>query len=163
MSDADGVPGTEFRLRRATNADSEAIIALHECALREAGTDPTDVPGTDDLHDVEGSYHDAGGVFYVVEAPDGAVVAMGGARPVEAGTVELFRVAVAPERQREGHGARILDALESFAREADHERVVLETAARQASATEFYPARGYRETGRRHHGEYELVAFEKRL
>jgi GNAT superfamily N-acetyltransferase len=33
--------------------------------MAETDTDPADIPGTDDLHDVEGAYLDAGGDFLV--------------------------------------------------------------------------------------------------
>ena len=36
-------------VRRFRPADTEAVVALHRGALRDAGTDPDDVPGTRDL------------------------------------------------------------------------------------------------------------------
>ena len=164
----------EPRLRRYRPGDGPAVRAVHERALHDAGTDPADVPGNDDLHSIESAYLASGGEFLVVDcgtANDPEVVATGGYKPTERregssgsepGTVELFRMAVAPERQGEGHGARVLAGLERRAREHGFERVVLSTAARQDSAG-FYAAHGYHETGREPYGEYELIAFEKRL
>jgi GNAT superfamily N-acetyltransferase len=149
-------------LRPATNADTDLLVALHERALRRAGTDPADVHGNEDLLDVEATYHEAGGTFLVCEAA-GGIVAMGGMKPIDERTVELLRIAVAPDRQREGLGTRIVDALEAFAREAGFERAVLETAVRQRSAMAFYPARGYVETERQHDDGYEIVRFETSL
>jgi GNAT superfamily N-acetyltransferase len=157
------------RLRRYRPGDGPGVRAVHERALRDAGTDPADVPGNDDLRRVESAYLDVGGEFLVVDRGtpgEPEVIATGGYRPVDADrgprTVELFRMAVVPEHQGEGHGARVLSGLERRAREHGADRVVLSTAARQDSAG-FYAAHGYRETGRERYGEYELVGFEKRL
>ena len=159
----------EPRLRRYRPGDGSAVRAVHERALRDAGTDPADVPGNDDLRRVESAYLGSGGEFLVVDcgtSEEPMVVATGGYRPAGGdagtGTVELFRMAVLPGRQGEGHGARVLSGLERRARERGVERVVLSTAARQGSAG-FYAAHGYRETGREPYGEYELIGFEKHL
>ena len=127
MSDA-------LELRQYDPRDADTVWTLHEWAMRDAGTDPDDVPGTGDLRDVAGSYLDAGGDFLVGvmddmgrgDRPpttfDGAVVAMGGVLPNEAGhaderTVsgagELHRMRVAPTHQRRGYGQRLLAALEA--------------------------------------------------
>ncbi|MEF8840308.1 MAG: GNAT family N-acetyltransferase [Haloarculaceae archaeon] len=158
-------------LRRYRPGDGPAVRAVHERALRAAGTDPADVSSNDDLRRVESASLDAGGEFLVVDRgteADPEVVATGGYKPAsgdgEEGprTVELFRMVVAPEHQGEGYGARVLVGLERRAHERGAEQVVLTTAARQGSVG-FYAAHGYRETGREWSGEYELVGFEKRL
>ena len=173
-----------MRLRRYRDGDADAVWTLHERALADAGTDPADVPGTEDLRDVRAAYLEAGGEFLVgllseAEAAeavprvaDGALAAMGGFLPNEAGhddersvagAAELHRMRVAPAHQREGHGRRLLAALEERAREAGFERLLATTAARQRASTRFYPAEGYTETGRSTHGGYELLHFEKAL
>jgi predicted N-acetyltransferase YhbS len=163
----------ESRLRRYRPGDGPAVRAVHERALRDAGTAPADVPGNEDLRHIESAYLESGGEFLVVDlgtAADPEVVATGGFKPAAEGdtsgdgvtTVELFRMAVAPEHQGEGHGGRVLSGLERRASERGFERVVLSTAVRQDSAG-FYAAHGYRETGRERYGEYELIDFEKRL
>lgn len=130
MSDA-------LRLRRYDPRDADAVWTLHEWAMREAGVDPSDIPGTEDLRDVSGSYLDTGGEFLVGvvdgdasdERPpatvDERVVAMGGLLPNEArhadersvpGAAELHRMRVAPTHQRRGYGRRLLVALEARGR-----------------------------------------------
>jgi ribosomal protein S18 acetylase RimI-like enzyme len=173
------------RLRRfdPSRDDPADLHALHERALRDAGTDPADVPGTEDLDDVPGTYL-AGGEFLVGDDEQGAdhdsLVAMGGYRPATdlppgghegfapgaadpADAVELFRIAVAPEAQGRGLGADLLSELEHRAAAAGYEWVVLTTAAHQRAGVELYRSRGYEEVGRMQEGEYELVRFEKRL
>jgi GNAT superfamily N-acetyltransferase len=172
------------RLRRYEETDADAVWRLHERALADAGTDPGDVPGTEDLRDVEASYLEAGGEFLVGVLPeaeaapaagrvaDGALVAMGGFLPSEAGhadertvegAAELHRMRVAPAHQRQGYGRQLLAALERRAREAGFDRLLATTATRQRASTRFYPAEGYTETGRSTHGDYELIHFEKEL
>jgi GNAT superfamily N-acetyltransferase len=148
-------------LREATNGDREALVALHRRAMASVGSDPEDVPGNY-LADVDGTFHDAGGTFYVLEAGD-EVVAMGGAKRVDERSVELVRIAVDPDHHREGLGDRIVTELESFAHDAGYERVELETTEQQAAARELYAARGYAETGRRQAMGYTVVGFEKSL
>jgi len=167
--DRDTATGT---LRRYEPRDRDALWYLHRTALSEAGTDPTDVPDTDDLRDVRATYLDTGGEFLVVErdGPETAeseVVAMGGlavadeAIPPEAG--ELMRIAVHPEYQRAGYGNAIVAGLEDAARERGLDRVFLWTAQRQRSAVSFYQSQGYEGTDHRTEGEYELLRFEKTL
>lgn len=180
---------SELRFRRYRAADAEAVWTLHERAMADAGTDPSDIPGTDDLRSVETDYIEAGGEFLVgvgdtgtgegagtegLETTDGTVVAMGGYVPTTDGraderavagrsVAELHRMRVAPARQREGHGRALLAALEDRASAAGFERLLATTAARQTAAVRFYPAAGYEPAGSSTHGEYELRHFEKEL
>ena len=160
---SDSAEDRAVSLREATNTDRERLVALHRRAITAAGSDPDDVPGNY-LADVEGTFEEGGGVFYVLESGD-RVVAMGGAKPVadDPASVELVRIAVDPEFHREGLGDRIVAELESFARDAGYERVELETTERQEAARAMYEARGYEETGRRQVLEYTVVGFEKSL
>lgn len=176
----------EVRFRRYEAADADALLALDEWALRDAGTDPADVPGSADLRSVQESYLDTGGDFVVgtvrsLEAEadaartaprtvDGYLVAMGGYLPTEVGYddersvrggAELHRMRVAPTHQGRGHGRTLLDDLESRAAEAGFELLLATTAVRQRRAVAFYPSAGYREVGRSEHDGYELVHFEK--
>ncbi|MFC5368335.1 GNAT family N-acetyltransferase [Salinirubrum litoreum] len=188
-SDTDSHP--ELTLRAYDARDAEAVWTLHEWALSDAGTDPADVPGTDDLRRVEAAYLDTGGAFLVGVIPadsptgetgasdrrppetfDGRLVAMGGFVPTEAGraeersvggAVELHRMRVAPTHQCRGYGRVILHALEDRARDAGFGLVLATTASRQAAAVEFYPSEGYRVVDRSSAGAYELVHFEKEL
>jgi ribosomal protein S18 acetylase RimI-like enzyme len=157
----EGDPPGEPVVRRYEPGDEPAVKRVFQRAMRDAGTDPADVPGTQDLDWVEAAYLDHGGEFLVVEA-DGAVVATGGL-VVDGDVGELFRVAVDPDHQRAGHGSRLLAALEDAARERGAERMVLTTAQRQDAAVDFYPDHGYEQTGHDRHGEYHLSHFAKRL
>ncbi|QGA84138.1 GNAT family N-acetyltransferase [Halomicrobium sp. LC1Hm] len=176
---------SELTLRQYDPRDAHAVWELHEWAMRVAGTDPADVPGTDDLRAIETQYLDAGGAFLVgigdgeddsdaavPETFDGPVVAMGGLLPSESGhddertvpgAAELHRMRVAPPMQGRGHGRDLLAALERRAAQLGFETLLATTAVRQEAAARFYPAAGYREVDRSVQGEYELIHFEKTL
>jgi len=175
----------EMTLRQYDPRDESAVWTLHEWAMRAAGTDPDDVPGSDDLRHVEERYLDGGEFLVGVVAGldtdddhdwpvtfDGRLVAMGGLLPSEnghadertvAGAAELHRMRVAPPTQGRGYGRELLAALETRAVELGYDRLLATTAERQTAATRFYPAAGYEAVDRSTHGEYELVHFEKGL
>jgi ribosomal protein S18 acetylase RimI-like enzyme len=152
---------TDPTIRRYEAGDAEAVQALAERAMIGEGTDSEDIPGIDDLTRIEAAYLDSGGEFLVAEV-DGSIAGMGGLL-VEGETGELMRMRVDPIAQREGLGSQLLDRLEAAARERGLDRLVAETAVRQAAATEFYPAHGFTEQSRRSFESYELITFEKRL
>ena len=140
--------------------DADRVRELHEVALRDAGTDPHDLPDLSDLERVPEHYR-PGGEFLVGDV-DGEIVAMGGVVPVDEDTAEIKRMRVDPGHQRRGHGRAILRALEDEARSRGYERIVVTTAVRQDSAP-FYRAHGYEETGRDRWEGYELVRLERSL
>jgi len=154
-------PSEDPVVRRYEPDDEATVKRVFRRAMRDAGTDPADVPGTQDLDWIERAYLDTGGEFLVAEV-DGEVVGTGGLA-VDGDVGELFRVAVDPGHQRAGHGSRLLAALEDAACERGVERLVLTTALRQDAAVDFYPDHGYEQTGHDRHGEYRLRHYAKQL
>lgn len=150
-----------MNVRRYQPGDSETVRRLHEQVLRDAGTDPADIPDPEDIENIERAYIEPGGEFLVVE-DDGDIVAIGGLK-VDGTEGELFRMRVAIDRQGEGIGTRLLDALEAAARERGVERLVVQTAKRQRNAVHFYPNNGYEQTHTSPRGEYTLIHYEKDL
>lgn len=173
----------ELRFRRYDSRDSEAILQLHKRAMREAGTDPADVPGIEDLESVESAYFETGGEFLVgvsssvdIEGVpktfDGTLVAMGGFLPNEhghadertvPGSVELHRMRVAPPLQGNGYGRALLEELEGRVDNDSYDLLLATTSKRQQRAVTLYEDAGYREGARSEQGEYELIHFEKSL
>jgi ribosomal protein S18 acetylase RimI-like enzyme len=172
-------------LRSYDPRDAAAVRTLHEWALSDAGTDPADVPGTDDLRRIESAYLDAGGAFLVGVVPaastatdrppatfDGLLVAMGGIVPTDSGradersvadAAELHRMRVAPTHQRRGYGRRLLAKLEERAAALGRDPVLATTAKRQSGAVALYRGAGYEAVGESREAGYDLVHFEKRL
>lgn len=174
--------------REATTADATALEALDEWALSAVDTDREDIPGADDILDVEAAYRAKGGAFIIgivdesvapTEGPldrlrvdDGFVVAMGGYLPNEAGhederdvadAAELHRMRVAPPLQGEGVGRQLLEALERLIQADGFEVALATTAHTQPRAVDFYQAAGYQRVDTSTYGRYELVHFEKSL
>lgn len=165
----------DLTLRRYDPSDHDAVLDLHERALRDAGAYAEDLPdGAEaDLDDVEAAYLERGGEFLVGER-GGAIVAMGAFRPFEGAeafdyperdvaTAEIKRMRVAPDRQRQGYGERVLAALEERARESGFERLVLDTGVEMTAARSFYEEHGFEQVGREEFPEYgvSVLLYEK--
>jgi ribosomal protein S18 acetylase RimI-like enzyme len=181
------------QFRRYDPRDADAVAELDGWAMREAGTDPADIPGHGDIEQVGSAYLDAGGAFLVgvldagadgaaweraahdretFETFDGLVVAMGGFLPNEegyddertvTGAAELHRMRVAPPCQGRGYGTALLRALEDRVARAGFSRVLATTAQRQERALALYAGTGYERVGTSEYGEYDLVHFETHL
>lgn len=105
----------------------------------------------------------AGEVWLLLDgqAPIGALVL-----ETRADHVLIFSVAVAPARQGEGHGIRLLDWAERQARAAGLDEMRLYTNARMTRNIRLYTAYGYIETGRRPNPRrpgWVIVDMSKRL
>jgi ribosomal protein S18 acetylase RimI-like enzyme len=145
-----------LRIRRFREEDVEAVLKLHEEALRVVGA-YWPGPWDDDLRNIATTYLDQSGEFLVGEL-GGDVIAMGAVRRLDDVTAEIKRMRVSPQEQRRGHGTVMLVALEQRARELGYKRLSLDTGEQQTAARRFYERHAYREVGRR-----ELQGFEQRL
>jgi len=174
---------SEIQFRPYEPADSDAILTLGERALVDAGIDPDDIPGRDDLLDIKRSYDAVGGGFIVgivehppgslppaLETSDGWLVAMGGYLPNEhgyedertvPGAVELHRMRVAPSCQGHGYGVALLRELEARIAAAGYPLILATTSEKQQRALAFYPAQGYQTVESSERFGYKLVHFEK--
>ena len=88
---------------------------------------------------------------------------MGGFVPTGEARVEIKRMRVAPDAQRQGLGASVLEALEWYARARGVDRVHLDTTSSQTAARSLYTSRGYREVSRGQRGPFEMLYYEKSL
>jgi ribosomal protein S18 acetylase RimI-like enzyme len=79
------------------------------------------------------------------------------------GVLYVDNLAVRPEAQGTGLGARLLNHAEAMARVRGLEAVELYTNAAMSAALRFYPARGYVETDRRREAGFERVYFRHRV
>jgi GNAT superfamily N-acetyltransferase len=85
---------------------------------------------------------DGRGAFLVAYV-DGRPVGCGAVRRNEPGVAEIKRMYVAPEARGHGIGRRVLDELESVARQLGVRRLVLETGPRQPEALALYRHAGF--------------------
>jgi len=74
---------------------------------------------------------------------DGAAVACGGVKRLDAVTAEIKRMYVVPAARSRGHARRLLAGLEAAARELGYRRVRLDTGPRQPHARALYESEGY--------------------
>lgn len=74
---------------------------------------------------------------------DDVIVAIGGYRPLDDSTVEIRRMRVHPDHQRQGYARRLLSALETRARAAGFETAELETVGSLRAAQALYEDAGY--------------------
>lgn len=139
-----------FEIRRYRPGDADRIRRVHEAAFRAAPVEfIEDTPGEEDLRKLVSVCLDGAGDLLVGELSD--IVAVGGFKPGDEGTVEIKRMRVHPDHQRNGYGQALLEALEDRGRERGYEAAVLETHVALDAAIGFYEANGYTETGRKPH------------
>jgi GNAT superfamily N-acetyltransferase len=104
------------------------------------------------------------GVFLLARC-DGKVVACGAVRPLDGGLAELKRMYVVPAARRKGFARRLLEELETVARELEVSVLRLETGIHQPESVALYEAAGYRPIAA--YGEYigntYSLCYEKRL
>ena len=131
------------RLRRAGNEDRRAVTALVYGVLKEYGLEP-DPQATDaDLGDIERSYFERGGVFFVLEDPDGAIIGAYGLYPVENQVCELRKMYLHKSQRGRGLGKFLLDSALAQARELGFKRVTLKTASVLKEAIALYESYGF--------------------
>jgi putative acetyltransferase len=82
------------------------------------------------------------GVFLVIRDGEQAI-ACGGLARFDERRAELKRMYVAPEARGSGHGRRLLEELEAWARRLGYAAVRLETGEGQAEALGLYRSAGY--------------------
>lgn len=133
-----------MEMRRATNADGDAVRDLVFGILTEYGL-TGDREGTDrDLDDIVGSYDERGGRFDVLESEDGRIVGCVGLYPLRDGVVELRKMYLTPECRGKGKGRRLLDHALASARALGFRTVELETNSRLVEAVKMYERYGFR-------------------
>ncbi len=130
-------------LRRAGNEDREEVADLVYGVLKEYGLEP-DPEATDaDLKDIEQSYLERGGTFFVLEDPDGSIIGAYGLYPIESQACELRKMYLHKSQRGKGHGKFLLDSALAQARELGFKRVTLETASVLKEAIALYESYGF--------------------
>jgi len=133
------------RLRRANNADCRKIVELVYAVLREYQLKP-DPESTDaDLKDIEHSYFERGGVFYVLEEKDGSIIGACGLYSIDKATCELRKMYLHSSYRGKGFGKLLLDDALAEARRMGFRKMTLETASVLKEAISLYKSYGFAE------------------
>ncbi|PQA85713.1 GNAT family N-acetyltransferase [Hyphococcus luteus] len=116
-------------IRPATNADCGKVRALIFAVLDEYGLEPAPKTTDSDLDDLEGFY--AGGMFDVIETPEGDIIGTVGLWPLDGegseGAVELRKMYLKPGARGKGMGKLLLTHAIARARALGFTRIELQT------------------------------------
>lgn len=151
----------EWTLRRASNSDSGALIALIDGVYREYG-DEADLDGFDrDLLDVEGAYERRGGEMVVLEE-NGEVIGAHATQPVdlEEGVVTFRRLYLQSRARGRGAGKLLMDWAVEWSRRHGFRRVEFWSDTRFERAHRFFERYGFVRGGIREVEEGRLTFSE---
>lgn len=151
-----------FEFRNATNQDVPGIWTLISSVLTEYGIDACQRTTDSDLNDIERSYWDAGGVFFVL-LEDGQVIGTVALHRQSATVCELCRMYLSSRYRGRGLGRRLLNAALEEARARGYEEVVLETAAVLTEAIGLYRTAGFQTACHQPKGGSCDLAMSRRL
>jgi len=131
------------KLRRADNCDCPKIAELVFTVLREYYLEP-DPEATDaDLKDIEKSYFERGGVFYVLEEEDGTIIASYGLYLIDDQTCELRKMYLHKAHRGKGLGKLLMEDALAKARQIGFKKMTLETASVLKEAISLYKKYGF--------------------
>jgi putative acetyltransferase len=130
-------------MRPANNTDCGKVTELVYGVLKEYGLKP-DPGATDiDLKDIEQSYLERGGAFYVLEEADGAIIGAYGLYPVDEGTCELRKMYLHRSYRGKGLGKLLMEDALAKAGQIGFKRMTLETASVLREAISLYKSYGF--------------------
>jgi len=131
------------RLRPANNKDCEEVASLLYAALKEYNLKPDPAATDADIKDIEHSYFERGGTFYVLEEKDGSIAGAYGLYPIDSQTCELRKMYLHSAYRGKGLGKFLLDSALSEARQLGFKRIILETASVLKEAISLYKSYGF--------------------
>jgi putative acetyltransferase len=129
--------GPELEPARFDEADVQALVAAQQTELRA-------LDGQGDIGPARDAqmFESPSGAFLVART-DGRAVLCGGVARFDDTRAELKRMYVDPALRGQGHGRRLLEALEQEARRLGYTAIVLETGEQQDAALGLYASAGY--------------------
>ena len=147
--------GAPFAIRRATEADAGAIIAILEGIASERIYTAINRPWSTDQQRRHLASLSAREVIHVAETEQGVII---GYQTLELWAPTLDSMAhvgqigtfLMPEWRRRGIGEALFRRAVDFARERDYLKFVIQMRASNLSAQAFYQRLGFRECGRLH-------------
>lgn len=147
--------GVPFAIRKATEADAEAIVAILEGIASERIYTAISRPWSADQQRQHLASLSAREAIHVAETEPGAII---GYQPLELWAPTLDSMShvgqigtfLKPEWRRRGVGNALFRRAVDFARERDYLKFVIQVRASNTSAQAFYRRLGFRECGRLH-------------
>jgi ribosomal protein S18 acetylase RimI-like enzyme len=149
-----------MKLRKYRPSDHASVMDLHFAGLDEHGINKGLGPWDDDLHDIETTYHQRGGLFLVGHMDD-EIIGMGALQRLDSDTGEIKRMRVRKDQRRKGYGQAVLDALLQFAEKNGINHLILDTTDVQAAALGLYLKNGFKEIRREESGHVVNVFFQR--
>ncbi|GAA0657361.1 GNAT family N-acetyltransferase [Salarchaeum japonicum] len=152
-------------IRRASAADVDALVPLYRAAYRTTA----DLGYPTGMTDVEREYvkswfdGDEPSAEFVAER-DGDIV--GSVRVLETEAHPFAeRLAVAPDEQGAGIGARLFERAEAYARDQGYDRLQLGTYSGHPFLIDFYESRGYEQytVWENDDADHDYVGYQKQL
>jgi GNAT superfamily N-acetyltransferase len=151
-----------LRIRRYRPDDSTQVRSLSKRAMENVlGTSPK--AALDHDMDAVREMHQGTKSEFLIGILGDEIISMGGFVHHEDSTVEVQKVRVDPDHQRNGYGQALLDVLERNAEQLGVQSIVLHTSEHLSAAQQFYQRNDYKETHRRQEREEELIFYEKSL
>jgi len=133
------------KLRRADNGDCREIAEMVFTVLAEYNLKPDPASTDADLKDIEQSYLDQGGAFYVLEDKPGSIIGAYGLYPIDETTCELRKMYLSKSFRGKGLGKLLLEDALAQAKRMGFEKVALETASVLTEAISLYKSYGFLE------------------
>ena len=137
-------------LRPANNKDCEKVTELVYGVLKEYNLKPDPAATDADIKDIEQSYFERGGTFYVLEEEDGSIIGAYGLYPIDKATCELRKMYLHRSYRGKGLGKLLLEDALLKARQIGFMRITLETASVLTEAISLYKSYGFVEYEPRH-------------
>jgi ribosomal protein S18 acetylase RimI-like enzyme len=154
-----------FRIRSYRAGDHAACKRLFLDGLIGGKIAENDVGA--DIDQIEKSYLNAGGHFWVAELTDpvhnGEVVGMIGLQQREKSSAEIRRLRVDEKYRRRGIGSALMDAALHHCQEHGHLRIILDTFMEREPAVRLFEKFRFRHVRNRRVGEKDLLYFYRDL
>jgi len=133
------------RLRPANNADCHKVADLVFTVLAEYKLKPSPESTDADLNEIEQSYFQRAGAFYVLEDKDSSIVGTYGLYPINKAICELRKMYLHKSLRGRGLGKLLLDDALTNARRMGFRKITLETASVLTEAISLYQSYGFKE------------------
>jgi len=148
-----------LQLRQYKTSDQDAVWQLHVDGLKQTGSYIDNRKYDEDMLNIEGTYLDNGGEFFVASF-DNKVVGMGGLLKMNNKIAEVKRMRVNIAYQQKGIGSLIIEILIKRAKELGYKKLELDTTENMHAAKRLYEKHGFKEFKRGRAGHLESIFYE---